>query len=534
LKPYHPLETGRVPAHCAAIRFRKTSHFIVAAVLLLSLAAARPAAGQEPGAGRLEEIAKRYSASSWDMLHEFLSIPNDAHFPEQIAANRDWVDRAFRSRGFYTRILPTAGHPLLLAERTVAGAPRTVLIYLQIDGQPVDPSRWNQESPFFPVLKHRQEGVWTAIPWNLLQGPLNPDWRVFARSASDAKGPVAMLLTTLDAMAGEGLRQTFNMKVIMDFEEEQGSPSLPAAVERHRDALAADMLIIFDGPRHVTNRPMLTFGARGIATITLTVFGPRAPQHSGHYGNYIPNPALRLSQLLASMKDETGRVVIPGFYDGVELDEETRRILAGVPDDEVAIRRDMGIAAADRVAGTLQEAIQYPSLNVRGLASGWVGNEVRTIVPATATAEIDVRLVPESDPERLIGLIRSHIEDLGYHLTAGPPSDEERARHPRLASFNHNVSYGAFRTPFDSEVGLWLQRALTRAFGSGPILKRMSGGSIPIAPFIQTLDLPAVTVPTVNADNNQHSPNENLRIGNYIEGVRTFLAILTQPFEGGN
>jgi acetylornithine deacetylase/succinyl-diaminopimelate desuccinylase-like protein len=495
---------------------------------------AQPASGQELGAGRLEEIAGRYAASSWDMLHELLSIPNDAHFPELIAANRDWVDRAFRSRGFYTRILPTTGLPLLLAERTVAGAPRTVLIYLQIDGQPVDPTRWNQESPFIPALKHQREGVWTAIPWNLLQGQLNPDWRVFARSASDAKGPVAMLLTALDAMAGEGLGQTFNMKVIMDFEEEQGSPSLPAAVERHRDALAADMLIIFDGPRHVTNRPTLTFGARGIATITLTAFGPRAPQHSGHYGNYIPNPALRLAQLLASMKDEAGRVVIPGFYDGVELDDETRRILARVPDDEVAIRRDLGIAAADRVAGTLQEAIQYPSLNVRGLASGWVGDEVRTIVPGTATAEIDVRLVPESDPERLIGLIRAHIEGQGYHLTAGPPSDEERARHPRLASFRSNISYGAFRTPFDSEVGLWLRAALTRAFGSEPILKRMSGGSIPIAPFIQTLDLPAVTVPTVNADNNQHSPNENLRVGNFVEGVRTFLAILTQPFDGGN
>jgi acetylornithine deacetylase/succinyl-diaminopimelate desuccinylase-like protein len=184
------------------------------------------------------------------------------------------------------------------------------------------------------------------------------------------------------------------------------------------------------------------------------------------------------------------------------------------------------------VADTYQEAIQYPSLNVRGMASGWVGNEVRTIVPSTATAEIDVRLVPETDPERLIGLIRDHIEGQGYHLVRGEPTEEERMQYARLASFTYGISYGAFRTPFDSEVGRWLTEAMVRAFGEEPVRKRMSGGSIPIAPFIQILGVPAVTVPTVNADNNQHSPNENLRIGNYVEGVRTFLSILTQPIGG--
>jgi acetylornithine deacetylase/succinyl-diaminopimelate desuccinylase-like protein len=165
------------------------------------------------------------------------------------------------------------------------------------------------------------------------------------------------------------------------------------------------------------------------------------------------------------------------------------------------------------------------------MASGWIGQEVRTIIPSTATAEIDVRLVRESDPERLIRLIRSHVEGQGYHLVEGEPTDEERQRHPRIASFRSTISYEAFRTPLDSGVGEWLRRAMVRAFGEEPIRKRTSGGSIPISPFVRSLGVPAVTVPTVNADNNQHSPNENLRVGNYLEGVKTFLAILTEPIE---
>ena len=152
------------------------------------------------------------------------------------------------------------------------------------------------------------------------------------------------------------------------------------------------MLVIFDGPRHITNRPTLTFGARGIATITLKVFGPYFPQHSGHYGNYIPNPAVRLAQLIASMKDENGRVTIPTFYEGITISEDVKAVLKSVPDDEKVINYKMGIANSDSVATTYQESLQYPSLNVRGMLSGWVGEEVRTIVPASATAEIDVRL----------------------------------------------------------------------------------------------------------------------------------------------
>jgi acetylornithine deacetylase/succinyl-diaminopimelate desuccinylase-like protein len=338
-----------------------------------------------------------------------------------------------------------------------------------------------------------------------------------------------MFLAALDAVRSAHYEPGFNLKVIMDFEEELGSPQIAEAVKRYQKQLSADLLIIFDGPRHITNRPTMTFGARGISTITLTVYGPRLPQHSGHYGNYAPNPALRLSKLLASMKDDTGRVTIPGFYDGIELNSETRQILSMVPDDEEMIRRSLGIAEIDRVGSTYQEAIQYPSLNIRGLGAGWIGDEVRTVIPANATAEIDVRTVVESDPQKLIQLIKDHVVQQGYHLSEGEPTEEERKRFSKIASFEGRVEYQAFRTPFQSEAGLWLERALIRAFGWTPVKIRTSGGSIPISPFVNTLGIPAITIPTVNRDNNQHSPNENLRVGNYYEGVKTFIAILTEP-----
>ena len=186
------------------------------------------------------------------------------------------------------------------------------------------------------------------------------------------------------------------------------------------------------------------------------------------------------------------------------------------------------MACGTGVAPTYQESLQYPSLNVRGLRSGWVGEEARTIVPATATAEIDIRLVLESDPDRLIKLVRDHIANQGYYLTEGEPTGEERATHKRICQFSSSTSYLAFRTDFDSEVGRWLDRALVNAFGEAPIKQRTSGGSIPISPFVIELGVPAVTVPTVNRDNNQHSPNENIRIGNYVDGIKTIHHILIE------
>lgn len=476
----------------------------------------------------LDELSKTYANASFPLLKELLSIPNDAFYPTAIERNVVWCEQEFNQRGFSTKRINTTHAPLLLAEREHPKAKKTVLIYLQLDGQPVDSTQWFQESPYIPVIKKKNRNN----EWEEIEGEstndLDDEWRIFARSASDAKGPVVMFLAALDAMASMNRSPNYNIKIIMDFEEELGSPRLPTAVIQNSDLLKADMLIIFDGPRHISNKPTLTFGARGIATITLTTYGPVVPQHSGHFGNYAPNPALRLSKLLASMKDDDGRVTIPGFYDGIVIDVETEKILKNIPDDEEEIKKRLQIVAADKVGSYYQEAMQFPSLNIRGMQSGWIDEKVRTIVPGWARAELDVRLVLESNPERLIRLVKEHIEEQGYYVTALEPTEQERLTYDKIATFTSEISYQSFRTDFESEVGIWLTSALKNAFKEEPIRIRMSGGSIPIAPFVTTLNIPAVTVPTVNRDNNQHSPNENLRIGNYREGVKTMIAILME------
>jgi acetylornithine deacetylase/succinyl-diaminopimelate desuccinylase-like protein len=470
-------------------------------------------------------------AVSLEEFRTFLSLPNDAHVSADLELNIQWLENAFGELDFKTERLHTNGIDLLMAEREVNYAVKTLLVYLQIDGQPVDPIAWHQPDPFTPVLKQKVNDDWEIIPWRSLQDAIDPEWRIFARSASDAKGPVCAFLTALKIMKDQDWRPNFNLKIIMDCEEELGSPNLPAAVVQYRDKLAADMLVIFDGPRHISNLPTLTFGARGITTMRITTYGPRVPQHSGHYGNYAPNPALRLAQLLASMKNDEGVVMIPGFYDGITLDPATREILANVPDNEKVIRHDLGIAQPDAVAPTYQEALQYPSLNIRGMASAWVGTKVRTIIPDAAVVNLDIRTVKESDPQRLVDLVINHIKGQGFYICEAEPTEEERMTHPKLLSLNYEISYEAFRTEFDEQVSVWLDHALTRLFGTSPIKIRTSGGSIPIAPFVRTLGIPAVTVPIVNRDNNQHSPNENIRIGNYLEGINTYLALLTEPMK---
>lgn len=479
-------------------------------------------------------LIDQYAKQSLSEFYDFLSLPNDANNSAEMEPNIQWASQAFAKRGFEIERLSTAGVDLVLAKRLNPKAKKTVLFYVQADGQPVDPSKWFQETPYTPTLKQRKaDGSWEAIPWEKLAGEIDPEWRVFARSTADSKGAMTMYLAAMDALKAADIETDYNIKVIMDFEEELGSPNLPDAVKKHRKALAADFLVILDGPMHVTNLPTMKFGARGIATIRLTTYGPRVPQHSGHYGNYAPNPAFRLMQLIGSMKDTDGRVTIPGFYDGVNISPEVKKILEGVPDDEVAIRKAIGIADFDKVGETLQEAVQYPSLNVRGMSSGWVGSKVRTIVPAAAVANIDVRLVKESDPERLIALIKKHIEDQGYYFTesGGEPTEAEREKYGRLISMKAQVSYEAFRTKLNTPIDHWLTSALKNVHQKDPIKIRTTGGSVPIAPFVNTLKVPAVCIPVVNPDNNQHSPNENLRISNYFMGVKTIAGILSTPIK---
>ena len=507
---------------------------ILLSVVVVTAGHGRAAAQEAPTPEELRAAVTAHTVAATTLFREFLALPNDALYPADIEALNRWMADAFGARGFETRLLETAGSAALYAERLVEGAERTVLVYLQADGQPVDPGAWDQENPYLAVLKERSDdGGWQPIPWAAAENRPDADWRIFARSASDSKGPMTQFLVAIELLDDLGFRFPYSLKVIVDTEEELGSPHLAAAVAEHRELLAADLLLIFDGPPHVSNRPTVSFGARGIMTATLVTYGPKFAQHSGHYGNFLPNPVFDLARILASLKSPDGVVRVPGFYDGVAIDESVREVLAQVPDDEDAILAAMGVARADDVAESLQLALQYPSLNVRGLGAAWIGNQSRTIIPPTATAELDIRLVKESDPARLIELLRSHVESLGYTVLDRAPTDAERVKFPRIASLTHELSYGAFRSDFDAAAGQMARDGMRFLYGEEPILIRTMGGSIPIAPLVDLLGIPAATVPTVNMDNNQHSPNENIRYGNFIEGIVILMAVLSRDPSSG-
>lgn len=477
-------------------------------------------------ASKIRDSVEKFSVPAFGLFRELLLIPNNARKPEHIARLSNWIGNEFRKRDFTVSRLASEKNPLIFASRNHSNANHTILIYLQADGQPADASAWTQDDPYVPIVRAKIAGNWVDLPWDSLHGKIDPNWRIFARSAADSKAPIVQFLLALDILEHLAITPKFNIKVVIDTEEEIGSPNLPQAVIEHRGLLKADMLLVFDGPPHSSNLPTLKFGARGITTFTLTTFGPKKPLHSGHYGNYAPNPAFHLSRILASMKSENGRVLIEGYYDGIEITDRIRTILNAVPDDEALLRTDLGFLEADKVANSLQLALQYPSLNIRGLSSGWTGAQTRTIVPASATAEMDIRLVKESNPERLIKLIRNHIAKLGYTIIDRDPTDIERRQYSRIVRFNHKTAYPAFRTDFDSQVGRFAYNALVHINDHPPIRIRTSGGSIPISPFVDLLEVPAVGIATVNADNNQHAPDENIRLGHFTEGIAIITAVL--------
>ncbi|TLF41602.1 M20/M25/M40 family metallo-hydrolase [Maribacter aurantiacus] len=464
-----------------------------------------------------------------DELKDFVALPNDALNPEDIDNNIIWLRNKFNARGFNTSILETEGLPLFFAALPMDDAKPTILFYMHFDGQSVDASKWNQKNPYVLELMSNKEGQWQKESFDALDTDINYDWRLFGRSTSDDKGPIVMFLNTIDLLKENGVTLPFNVKVILDSEEEKSSAPLPKAVKTYRELLEADFLVINDGPVHASGRPTVVYGCRGITTLSLTAFGPIHPQHSGHYGNYAPNPGFILSKLLASFKDDAGRVIIPGYYDGIVLDEDTQTILKSVPDNDTEIRERLQFNSADKVGAFYQESLQYPSLNIRGLGSGWVGAEARTIVPALATVELDLRLVPESDGNRLKKLVKDFIRDQGFYVTDTVPTKEERLKHEKVIMVTEGSVTDAFRTDLSDPYGNHIVNTLKDTFEQDVVQIRIMGGTVPIAPFVNELQIPAFLVPLVNPDNNQHSPNENLKIGQIAYGIQAFYALLSTP-----
>jgi len=483
----------------------------------------------------LSKINNYRKANEHGIIREFfslLSIPNVSSDHTNIRENAEFIKNMIIRRGINAQVLETKGNPVVFGELNVPGAKRTLAFYVHYDGQPVDPSEWTDTHPFKPVIRPGKLKAGSGEPKPILfpgeNVPIDEDWRIYARGSSDDKAPIIALLTAIDAVRNSGLNMKNNLKFIFEGEEEAGSINIRPFLEKHKDLLKSDVLFMCDGPVYYSGDPTLFFGVRGVWTIEITVYGPNTSLHSGHYGNWAPNPAMILAQLLSTMKDDNGKVKIEGFYDTViPLSKTELKALEEIPKYDEELKELYGFSFTEGAGKSLNEAIQYPSLNINGLSSGWVGNQVRTIIPPHATASIDIRLVNGNDPADMVSKVVNHIKNRGFHVVSEAPDEQTRAQFPLIAKvITSEEGYRASRTSMDLPISRAVRKALSGYSDKGTVLLPSLGGSLPLYVFNEVLDVPTIGVPIANHDNNQHQPDENIRIGHLWRGIETFAAII--------
>ncbi|MFC2951086.1 M20/M25/M40 family metallo-hydrolase [Marinicaulis aureus] len=473
------------------------------------------------------------TAHGADILSGFvdlLSLPNDANDAENIRRNADYISGLFKERGFQMELLESdEAPPLIYGLRETPGAERTIAIYVHYDGQPTEPAEWTHP-PFQPRLYSRAmtEGG-EEISFPLAGEAVDEDWRLYARSASDDKAPIPALLAAIDALDETGIGFTSNIKLIFDGEEEAGSDYLDDYLAAYADKFAdVDLWLFCDGPTHQSGSPQLVFGVRGVTDMEVTVYGPNRGLHSGHYGNWAPGPGWRLAQLLASMKDEKGRVLIKDFYKSTApISKAERAAIAAMPDIDDELRETFGLAETEMDNAPIAERLLLPALNLKGLKSAEVGALSRNVIPPSATASIGVRLVKGNDPEEMLNILEGHIKKMGYFITREDPDADTRARHPLIAKVTRSSGYPAMRSRMDDPRVSPLVGALRTVAGDELILNPSLGGSLPLYMFEVASTAPIVILPIANYDNNQHAADENIRIGNLFYGVDAYAAVLT-------
>src|SRR5712672_1417040 len=465
-------------------------------------------------------------------LTEFLAIPNVASDTENIQKNAAHLVEMLEARGIETHLLPISGRgPVVFGKLNAPEAKRTVIFYAHYDGQPVDPAAWTDGKPFEPVLRDaaiEAGGKRIPFPENSAQhrAVYNDNWRLYARSSSDDKSPIVALLAALDALRTKNIPLAVNLKFILEGEEEAGSAHLQQTLQLHKNLLNADLLITGDGPIHPSGKPLIFFGNRGDIGMDITVYGPVRSLHSGHYGNWAPNPAMILSQLLAAMTDETGRVRIPGYYhDVVPLSQLEQAALTALPANDAELQHELGIAKPDGGGKKLVELLQEPSLNIRGIRSGSVGEQATNIIPDKAEASLEARLVKGEEPRKKSQQIADFIRQQGFFIVDHDPTLEERREHVRIIKVIDRGGYRASRTRMDLPASKVLVRVMQQATNNQTVVAPMLGGSVPMYIF-EDLGLPWVGVPIVNYDNHQHSSDENLRLGNLWQGIETYAVLL--------
>ncbi len=528
-------------------------------LLLLALSVFAPA----QDAASLRDHVRAYRvAHQAEILRGFadlLAIPNLAGDSVNIRRNAEHIAGLMRARGIQVRMLEHPGSPpVVYGELRTPGASRTIVVYAHYDGQPAEPADWGGADPWKPILRDQSlEAGGREIPWPCVASarggssaasspqqevcvapssaaPIDPEGRIYARSASDDKAPIAAWLAALDALRAAGIAPSVNVKFFFEGEEEAGSPHLEEVLKKYGTLLQADLWLLCDGPVHQTRRPQVVFGARGSTDLEITVYGPARALHSGHYGNWAPNPAAELARLLSSLRDAQGRILMPGYYDDVRaITESERRALALVPEAEPELRQSLGLAHNEGGGRPLVELIMLPALNIRGLRSGAVGATARNAIPTEAAASIDFRSVPDQTPAGIRRHVEDHLRAQGYFLVSETPDLETRRRHARIVKLEWGMGYPAARTSLDHPAARALTRVMEEAVG--PVIQMPTlGGSVPMHLFSDILKTPVIILPIANHDNNQHAAHENLRVQNLWDGIEIYAAVLARMGQSWN
>jgi acetylornithine deacetylase/succinyl-diaminopimelate desuccinylase-like protein len=364
------------------------------------------------------------------------------------------------------------------------------------------------------------------IPFPAQGGAVSDEARLYGRSSSDDKGAIIAMLSALDALRAGSLQPSLNLKFFFEGEEEAASPHLRKFLEHNRDLLKADAWIFCDGPVHQSRRMEVVYGVRGTLGLELTVYGATRTLHSGHYGNWAPNPAALLAQLIAGMRDGDGRVLIEGFFDRVRpLSEAERRALAAIPEVDPELRRSLGLARTEADNAPVAERVLAPALNIRGLSAGRVGAQAANAIPTEAHASIDFRLVPDQTPDGIKAAVERHLKAQGFHLVHESPDAATRLANPRIVRAAWEAGYPGIRTAMELPLSRAVVRVVREAAGSPIVQLPNMGGSLPLYLLHEVLATPFLIVPIANHDNNQHAANENLRLRNLWDGIDVFAAL---------
>lgn len=484
----------------------------------------------------IDKINKYRAQHESAILREYfslLSIPNYALDKVNIDKNAVFIEAMLKKRGIQTKLLEsnTKGSPkAVYGEVIVPGAKQTLIFYAHYDGQAVNPEKWHPSiQPYQPVLLDEsieKSGKIIAFPAN--GQAFNPAWRIACRSSSDDKAGVMTIINAYDALVKTGVKLNNNIKFFFEGEEEIGSLHLAEILDKHKDLLKADLWLIADGPVHQSGLPMIDFGVRGDVNVDLTVYGPKRPLHSGHYGNWAPNPCLIMSKLLASMKDEDGKVKIKGYYDDViPFTASEKQAFNAIPNVDAQMKKELGISMPELGGKTLFETFEWPSLNINGIKCADVEDKARNVIATESKATLDLRQVLGTDYLKQCDLLKKHIMEEGFLVLDRAPTDEERLQYPKIVKFNIvNGGYNAQRTPIDLPIAQQVIKAVQSATKKQLILEPTSGGSLPLYLFEKHLNTRVINLCIVNHDNNQHSENENVRLQNLWDSIAQIAAIM--------